>query len=175
MGADLRAIAAVITLVALAGLGFAGHRLYQVVLAEPGQAVTAPVLDASDPQPPQSAPEDLPTRIWPAVFGALEPPAPPPPPPAPAPEPQPPTPVVVEEPQPPKPPAPPIESLGYTLSGVVRAGDAVWGMVSHPTGSRIVRVGDALAENVTVTRIDEAGLWVDNGGDAPVLLGFTDP
>lgn len=163
-GADLRLIAAVMTLVALVGAGFAAHRLYEVVQADADQALPVAPIGGAAPQPPQPGEAPAPTRIWPAVFGALAPPAPPPAPPVP-----------VAEPQPPRPPAPPIESLGYTLNGVVRAGDAVWGMVSHPTGDRIVRIGDALAENVSVIRIDEDGLWVDNGGDAPVLLGFVDP
>ncbi|MCJ7874783.1 hypothetical protein [Phaeobacter sp. J2-8] len=60
------------------------------------------------------------------------------------------------------------------MKGVVRAGDAVWGLVSHPTGDQIMRVGDALTEGLVIVRIDEVGLWVDTGNDRPELLGFSE-
>ncbi|MEL6886677.1 MAG: type II secretion system protein N [Pseudomonadota bacterium] len=154
-----------VTLLALAAAGLAGDRFWRLwtVPQAGGQAVLARSVDT--PAPDGTAPAQVPPHRWRPVFGEVQPPAPPEPPAPPAPAP---------EPQPPAPPAPPIESLGFTLKGVVRAGDAVWGLVSHPTGERVVRVGDELADAVTVARIDEQGLWVDNGGDAPVLLGFAD-
>ncbi|MFT5796434.1 MAG: hypothetical protein ACI84R_000480 [Candidatus Azotimanducaceae bacterium] len=157
----MRLIAAIMTLLALAATAFAGQRLWEVTQTSP-KVVQAVVSDAGlqdGLQPPVVIEA---TRIWPALFGELEPPKPPA-----APTPPPPTPTT--EPQP---PAPPIESLGYRLEGVVRAGDAVWGLVSHPTGDQVVRVGHELADGITVQRIDEEGLWVDNGGDEAVLLGF---
>ncbi|WP_435205933.1 hypothetical protein [Tateyamaria sp. 1078] len=143
------------------GAGVAGERALRIWSDDnlPAAAVTARATDAAtsaEPTPPLAATQ------WPALFGELQPPAPPAPP---APEP-------VAEPQPPKPPAPPLDSLGFALKGVVRAGDAVWGLVSHPTGERILRVGDEMAHGFTVHRIDEQGLWLDNGGDTPVLMGF---
>jgi len=124
--------------------------------AVPDVAV-APVADTAAPA----------AVIWPALFGEPQPPKPPAPPP---------TPVVVpqEEPQPPAPPRPPLSSLGYSLKGTVRAGDAVWGLVSHPTGDQIMRVGDALADGMVIARIDATGIWVDTGGDDPELMGFAE-
>lgn len=157
----MRLIAFLLTLVGLVGAGFAGDRALRVWSDD--NLPAAPVLaradapdTASEPMPPAPA-----TR-WPTLFGEPQPPAPPAPPP--------PTPVA--EPQPPKPPAPPLSSLGFALKGVVRAGDAVWGLVSHPTGERILRVGDEMAHGFIVDKIDEQGLWIDNGSDAHVLLGF---
>jgi len=65
-----------------------------------------------------------------------------------------------------------VASLGYTLKGVVRAGSGTWAILSHPTGERLLRDGDALAEGIIVARIDEAGLWVSRDGDEPELLAF---
>jgi len=62
--------------------------------------------------------------------------------------------------------------LGYALKGVVKAGDTVWGLVSHPTGERILRIGDPLDAGYVVKDIDAQGLWVSIGVDKPVLLGF---
>ncbi|WP_189799582.1 hypothetical protein [Tateyamaria sp. syn59] len=103
---------------------------------------------------------------WPPLFGEPQPPAPP----------TPAQPVVqtAVEPQPPAPPPVPLESMGYALTGVVRAGDAVWGMVSHPTGDQILRVGDQLNDKMAIARIDESGLWVDVGDEQTELLGFAE-
>lgn len=162
----MRAIAAIMTLVALAAAAFAGQKLRDVVMQPDTETAvqTATVGTVSDPQTPITQP---PARRWEPLFGELAPPAPPEPPapPAPVPEPQPPA--------PPEPPKPPVDSLGYSLNGVIRAGDSVWAIVSHPTGERIIRVGDELIEGLKIGRIDEAGLWVDNGGDTLELLGFS--
>ncbi|MFC6758545.1 hypothetical protein ACFQFQ_01945 [Sulfitobacter porphyrae] len=50
----------------------------------------------------------------------------------------------------------------------------IWAMVSHPTGDQLMRVGDTLSNGATVKRIDEQGVWVDNGGDDLALLGFVE-
>ncbi|WP_270725265.1 type II secretion system protein N [Shimia sp. Alg240-R146] len=161
----MRLIAALATLVALAALAFAALEL-QAALTTPVPAATAstnaptsaPQIARSEPQPP---------RRWPAVFGIAvkeepQPPAPPTP---------------AREPQPPTPPAPPIGSLGYTLKGMVRSGSddgrGDWAIVSHPTGDRLLRVGDLLTEGVTVADITEEGLWVDRDGER-ALLGFVE-
>lgn len=154
----MRVIAFVLTLLALVGTGFAGEQALRVWTDE-AVLVTPVKLDVVARADSNGAGTSPTPHRWPALFGELEPPAPvAPPAPAPAAE--------------PKPPAPPIDSLGYALKGVVRAGDAVWGLVSHPTGEQVMRVGDTLSDGFTITRIDEQGLWVDNGGDTPVLLGF---
>lgn len=114
-----------------------------------GPRVDPLALDVPEPQPP--------TR-WPAVFGTYTPPEPQPP--------RPPQPVIVEEPMP---PAPPIENLGYVLKGVVTNGDNRWAIVSHPTGDRLIRVGDALADGVIVTAIDPDSLRLDNRGNEALL------
>ena len=106
-------------------------------------------LDLPEPQPP--------TR-WPSLFGTHAPPEPQPP--------RPPAPVAVA---PPVPPAPPLETLGFALRGVVTTGESRWAIVSHPTGDRLIRVGDALADGVTVTGIEPEGLRVDNRGNAALL------
>ena len=162
----MRLVAAIMTLVALAATAFAGQKLRDVLMqpkAEAGVSVAA-IGALSEPQPPASQP---PARRWAPLFGELAPPAPPEPPKPPEPEPEP------QPPAPPEPPKPPVDSLGYSLKGVVRAGDTVWAMISHPTGERIIKVGDELVEGLKIERIDEAGLWVDNGGDELELLGFS--
>lgn len=157
----MRFLAALFTLAMIAASGWAGHHLWQTWSTPPADMVEmdlAQTVTEGQPEP------DAPTRSnrWPALFGTLAPPTPQPP--------KPPEPAA--EPQPPKPPAPPIESLGYTLKGIVRSDTGVWGMVSHPTGERILRKGDTLAEGFTVVRIDDQGVWLDAGADALVQLGF---
>ena len=93
------------------------------------------------------------------------------------PEPQPPAPPEpAAEPQPPAPPAPPLASLGYSLKGLVSSGTARWAIVSHPTGERLLRIGDALPDTpYTVTAIDVRGLWASAAPEAePQLLGFAE-
>ncbi|WP_216636996.1 hypothetical protein [Sulfitobacter alexandrii] len=152
------------TLVALAASGLAGQMLHETLNTLPdeiaGQAEVRTA--ATEPQPPAPPPSP---RRWPAVFGELQPPAPPPP----AAEPQPPAPT--PEPQPPR---PPLDSLGYALKGVVRVDQKIWAMVSHPTGETLLRVGDTLGNGAVIERIDEQGVWVDNGDGDLALLGFTE-
>jgi hypothetical protein len=160
----MRLIAAIMTLVALAASGLAGQKLHETLNAPDAElaGVELARADLSEPQPPMPP---TPPRRWPALFGEVQPPAPPAP--EPVAEPQPPVPVA--EPQPPR---PPIESLGYQVKGVVRLDQSIWAMVSHPTGEKLLRVGDMLTDDVEIMRIDEAGIWVDYGADEPVLLGF---
>ncbi|WP_323783821.1 type II secretion system protein N [Thalassovita sp.] len=156
----MRLIAALCTLLSLAAAGFAGQALWQQVTA-PETAITAKQDQTT--QAGSATPPAVPrvARHWPAIFGEPQPPKP-------APVAQP----VKAEPQPPKPPKPPLDSLGYTLKGVVRAGSGTWAILSHPTGEQLLRDGDALAEGIIVARIDEAGLWVSRDGDEPELLAF---
>lgn len=158
----MRLIATFFTLVALAAASLAGKDLHAALSQNTPQVAPEELTRAvAEVAAPVEAPEPL---VWPALFGAPEPPKPPQPPAAPV--------QVVEEPQPPAPPKPPLSSYGYTLKGVVKAGDAVWGLVSHPTGEQIMREGDTLVDDMKIARIDGAGLWVDTGGDDPELLAF---
>lgn len=159
----MRLIAAIMTLIALAASGLAGQRLHETLNTPADEVSGARIArdEAAEPQPPAPTPGP---RRWPAVFGELQPPAPPP-----AAEPQPPAPV--PEPQPPR---PPLDSLGYALKGVVRVDQKIWAMVSHPTGDQLMRVGDDLSNGATIERIDEQGIWVNNGGENLVLLGFVE-
>ena len=156
----MRLVAALLTLAALTAAALAGQGLWQEVKAPPAQAAPVAVIAQGEPQPPASA---LPPRRWPALFGEPQPPLPP------SAEPQPP---VTAEPQPPRPGMPPLESLGYELKGLVRAEGAIWALISHPTGQRVLRPGDALDQGYTVARIDSAGIWVTDGEAEPALLGF---
>ncbi len=97
-------------------------------------------------------------RHWAALFGAPQPPKPPAPP-----EPQPPTP----EPQPPSPLSPPLDSLGYSLKGVVSSGAAQWAIVAHPAGDVILRLGEELTAGLYLLAITEAGLVLGPEGTAP--------
>ena len=151
----MRLVATLLTLIALAIAGWAGKSLYAVLkspLPDPQIAVVQAAARQALPMQPNA-------RQWPALFGEPQPPVP-------EPEPQPPTP----EPQPPAPPRPPLSSLGYQLNGVVRANDAVWAIVSHPTGERLMRVGDALEDGLIITKIDEAGMWVSTNGSPADLM-----
>ncbi len=165
----MRLIAIFVTLAALAGAGLAGQKLYQALQAPPAPPVLAevPQAPAAEPQPPTTAAP--PSRAWPPLFGELAPPAPPP-----APEPQPPAPE--PEPQPPVPPMPPVDSLGYALKGVVRQDEAVWAIVSHPTGELLLQEGEMLNDELLVARIDDQGLWLRRKAynEDPVLLGFAE-
>lgn len=150
----MRLIAAFCTLLALAGLGFAGLELKSALDAPvpPRLNQAVPVQQVESARSEETLREPL---YWPALFGEPQPPEPPAPPDPPKPK---------EPPKPPQPPGPPIESLGFTLQGIVSDGDSTWAIVSHPTGDRLLRVGDSLAEGVTVTGIDASGLLLDNGG-----------
>lgn len=161
----MRWIAAFCTLIMLAAVGLAGVELRAALSdptpqAAPAQIARAVVEVARD-VPTQDA--DVP---WPMLFGEPMPPQPPKQLPQPS--------AVEQQPQPPAPPSPPLSSLGYALKGIVRSGDVIWGMVSHPSGDTILRAGSVLDNGMSVTRIDDAGLWVDTGRDAPELLGFVE-
>ena len=146
-------------LISLAVAGWAGQALWQELQVDP-VSVTARAEGATqtEPQPPAEA---MPPRQWALLFGEKMPPLPPK-------EPEPPA----KEPEPPAAKAPPIDALGYTLKGVVRADGTVWAMVSHPTGEQVLRVGDTLEAGLVVAKIDEQGLWAGADGDEPALLGF---
>lgn len=158
----MRLIAAFFTLLMFAAMGLAGVELSTALAAPTPRAMPATVALAIA-EIETDAEANTASLVWPALFGAPEPPAP---------LPEPPTPVMIEEKQPPAPPRPPLSSLGYELKGIVQAGDAVWGLVSHPTGDQIMRVGDILTDGLVIARIDEMGLWVDVGKNQPELLGF---
>ncbi|PYG27236.1 type II secretion system protein N [Pelagimonas varians] len=153
----MRWIGWIVAIVALAFAGQTGHALWLSWQSSHSEASLAPAPQTPDqlpPEPPRRAP-----RNWPSVFGEPQPPKPAPPEP-------------VAEPQPPKPPQPPIDSLGYSLKGLVQTGRSTWAMVHHPTGEQLVRVGDMLAENIEVARIDDDGVWVSRFGGDPELLDF---
>lgn len=160
----MRLIAWALTGVLLGVAAWAGLHLWQVVQIPPQQITPLTLTEtASEPQPP--APQ-TPPQAWPDVFGRYVAPEPqplaPPTPPTPTPDPQPPT-----------PPLPPLDSLGYQITGIVRAGDgAIWAMVSHPTGSLVLQAGDALGDNMRVTRIGRQGIWLDRGGETDELLAL---
>ncbi|MFK7940736.1 MAG: hypothetical protein AB8B82_15245 [Roseovarius sp.] len=157
----MRFAALLALLISLAAAGWAGQAFWQEwqVVRDP-VGPRAVLQQEAEPQPPAEA---LPPRIWPLLFGEKMPPKA-------ALEPQPPE----AEPEPPKAKAPPIDALGYTLNGVVRADGAVWAMVSHPTGEQVLRIGDELEAGLVVARIDEQGLWAGPAGEEPGLLGFAD-
>lgn len=156
----MRLLAWFCTLCAALALAFAGHMLWQS-LNSPRTPLTqaAPDLLAVTPEVTSSTPQA--PRQWPYLFGEPKPPVP-------QQEPQPPK----TEPQPPKPPKPPLESLGYRLKGVVRAGQATWAILSHPTGDQLLREGDTLEGQAVVTGIEEAGIWISRDGDTPEFLAF---
>lgn len=156
-------IAAFFTLVMLAAFGLAGEEL-RAALSEPTPQAAPAQIARAVVEVTQDAEADGEAIQWPALFGEPEPPKAPAPPPRPVAE--------VDELQPPAPPTPPLSALGYQLKGIVRSGDVVWGMVSHPAGDKILRVGSVLANEMTVARIDKDGLWVETGRDMPELLGF---
>jgi hypothetical protein len=156
----MRWLAWLLTPLTFAAAVWSGEMLWRVVQdplpaaasAGPAAAAGDIVLDLPEPQPP--------TR-WPSLFGDYVPP-----------EPQPPRPVAPPTPEPPpRPPAPPLDSLGFALKGVVTTGGNRWAIVSHPTGDRLIRVGDTLADGVIVLSIDAEGLRVDNEG-TEALLAF---
>ncbi|MBY5935518.1 hypothetical protein KUV51_21095, partial [Tateyamaria omphalii] len=161
----MRIVSTVLTALMLGAIVLAGMELTQALAATtPGNIETAePPAPVAAAVPRASAAQPV---IWPALFGEPQPPAPPAPPPTPVVAP------VAEEPQPPAPPRPPLSSLGYTLKGTVRAGDAVWGLVSHPTGQMILRRGDMLADGMVIARIDGSGIWVDTGAEDLELMGY---
>lgn len=155
----MRLLGWIVMLAALAFAGKAGHDLWQDLQQEEDQI--ALVGNAKPAEPVTDEVVERKPRNWPPIFG----------------EPQPPKPVSdapQEEPQPPKPPKPPIDSLGYALKGMVQMGSATWAMIDHPTGERLVRRGDELAEDIQVVKIDQAGVWVSRSGDEPELLEFVD-
>jgi len=165
LGKMIRGVAWILVIFGLAGALYWARDIAAMMNAPPLRVTDAARAieqgTVERPPPDRAAAEQ--TMRWPALFGELQPPAPPAP--APQAEPDPPA----AEPQP---PAPPLSSLSYRLKGVVRSGETVWAMVSHPTGERILKVGDALEDGLTVVRIDSNGLWVDTGRAEAELLGF---
>lgn len=157
----MRFVAALLTLIALTAAALAGQGLWYEVNDPPPALTPLAIIDANDAR---AEPMSEPPRAWPALYGEPQPPAPP------APEPQPPTPVA--EPQPPKPQMPPIESLGYTLTGLVQSGGTTLAMLSHPTGQKVLRAGDRLDDGYLIDRIDNDGVWITDGAADPALLGF---
>lgn len=156
----MRLLAIFASLLALAGVAYGGHALWQALRAPLPIVATAHV---SAPSAATSGVAQGPVtpQHWPAVFGT-----------APKSEPQPPTPPTPPvSATPPKPPLPPIESLGFALKGMVRNGTGDWAIVTHPTGDQILRVGDVLSSGVTVVEITAEGLWVEREGERS-LLGF---
>lgn len=155
----MRLIAGFSSLLALLAVAYGGHTLW-LALQSPVPAQRAPVPVAAM-EAPHAVTKETAAQRWPAVFGR-----------APIAEPQPPAPATPPAAaQPPTPAQPPIESLGYTLKGMVRNGTGDWAIVTHPTGELILRVGDALVDGVTVVGITAEGLWVERDGTRS-LLGF---
>ncbi|MEQ9241950.1 hypothetical protein [Roseovarius indicus] len=154
----MRLLAYIVLLIALASAGWAAQQFWDewTVEREPEVRRSAtPSESAPQPERRQTA------RQWPAVFGEPQPPA--------APEPQPPK---KEEPQPPPKAMPPLDSMGYKLTGVIEMDDGVWAMISHPSGAQILRQGDELTDGLTVTRITKTGLWAAPDGGEEMMLGF---
>lgn len=145
----MRVFALALTLVLMGATALAGQSLWQVLRTSPDFADATTVSARIEGLGAADAP--MPPRQWPALFGVPE-----------KVEPQPPTPP--QPPAPAAPPAPPMDALGYVLQGVVRAGDGKWAIVSHPTGQRILRVGDALEDGITVVAMDEQGLLLERAG-----------
>ena len=164
----MRWISVCLSAVAWTALVLAAVEL-QAVFADPSpHEATRPLAPSKTLAVVREAQDAIEPTVWPTLFGEPQPPI------IVAPTPQSPQPPVVAaaEPQPPAPPKPPLSSLGYELKGVVRAGDAVWSLVAHPTGARIMRVGDTLADGMHIARIDTAGVWVEIGPDTLEVLGF---
>lgn len=156
----MRFAAFVALLISLAAAGWSGQVLWQEVQARADVVAERPVaVDEAAPPPPAQSRQ---TRTWPALFGEPQPPEPP--------EPQPPK--QAEEPQPPPKIFPPLAAQGYVLQGVVTAGEVTWALVAHPTGARVLRVGDALAEGLSIVRVDEQGLWARPDGGEEMHLAF---
>lgn len=153
----MRLIAGSCSVLALIALIWAGQVFWEARTADVSQS--APNAIARQTDAPLTPTQQAPAARWPAMFGELE-----------VVEPQPPAPSAPPAPaQPPKPAMPPLASLGYSLKGVVRDGDNVWAMVSHPTGDVILRVGDNLVEGMVVDAIDAQGLWVRTDEDRALL------
>ena len=160
----IRVLGVIAALAALVAAGFGAVEL-RAALADPVPPRPAPAEIAPEPAAaPTPRTEPRPPGTWPALFGAED-----------VPEPQPPAPPEPEaEPQPPAPPAPPLASLGWSLKGLVSTGAARWAIVAHPTGERLLRVGDPIPDTgYTVSAIDVRGLWAVTGpGGDPQLLAF---
>lgn len=162
----LRSLAYLAALALLALSALWGLALYDRLTADPASSgtsvgATSETISAENALPAGTAEAgstiDAP-RHWAALFGAPQPPKPPAPP-----EPQPPTP----EPQPPSPPSPPLDSLGYSLKGVVSSGAAQWAIVAHPAGDVILRLGEELTAGLYLLAITEAGLVLGPEGAEP--------
>lgn len=173
----MRLIAAIVTCLALLAAAWFGWQLWQGVQPPVGSGsalgavsagaetaegeISGDITGETTPSDPTVSDRAAP---WPPLFGELQPPTP-----------QAPSPPKPAAPDPVKPASgPPLDSLGYQLKGVMRVGGEAWGIVFHPTGERILRVGDDLQEGLSVARIDAEGLWVRRAGEAPQLLGFVE-
>lgn len=157
----MRIVAAIFTLLSLAATGWAGQALWQEI----AERDAAHSVAASLPKDTAPGPVALPPapRSWPALFGEPRQAAPlfrPP-------EPK-------EDTAPTTQAVPPLDTLGFSLSGIVRSGDQLWALVGHHSGQLLLRVGEQLASDIQVVDIDEDGVWLSRSGNAPELLGFAD-
>lgn len=148
-----RFLAFIVTLAALGAGGWLGKALWET---RETALIPPPKIEIARAGSGEDTPSEARrSRGWPALFGELAPPAP-------AqdntPEPQPPAP----EPEA-VPPSPPLESQGYGLSGIIRSGDKRWAIVTHPTGDKILRAGDQLADGATVVEITAEEIVVETG------------
>ena len=143
----MRLISGALTVIAVAGFGFASGSLVLAFFPEPQDVFVEPERAA----PQEIAvilPDNIPTA-WPAVFGVV---------PEVLPEPEPePEPEAVEE--------PPQENTTYWLTGLVAGqGNGGWAMISENDRSVVVRVGDELIGGEIVTAINAQGVWIERDG-----------
>lgn len=148
-----RFLAVLVTLAALGAGGWLGTALWEARETTLIQPPNIEIARAGSGEDTRS--EARRSRGWPALFGELAPPAPAQ---EETPEPQPPAP----EPEA-VPPSPPLESQGYGLSGIIRSGNERWAIVTHPTGDKILKPGDALIAGAVVVEITAESIVVETG------------
>ncbi|MCT8161667.1 type II secretion system protein N [Pseudoruegeria sp. SHC-113] len=145
---------------AAAALGGALYLAWQDLRPVPREAASPAQAAAPAPAPEPAAQPQPAATVWPPLFG----------------EPQPPS-AQASTPTPPAPPAaaaPPVSGLGYSLVGLFESEAGKWAILSHPTGSALLREGDTLAPGLVVAKITEEGIWFGEA-DTQQFLAFPDP
>lgn len=160
----IRSLAYLIALGLLGLSGYLGLGLYDRLTADPaetdmsaqaGELAALAGAEAGSDVTGDLGRRAVEPRRWAALFGEPQPPAPPT-----RQEPAP-------EPQPPNPPSPPLESMGYSLKGVVSSGVTQWAIVSHPAGDVILRYGEELTAGLHLLAITKEGLVLGPKGAQP--------
>lgn len=152
LGDVLKLLTGPLTLMSIAGFGFACGALGFAALPAPPPEFVPP--ERAPALEPVILTDQTQPQTWPAVFGIVpdDPPEP------------------VEQVIDDAPPPPPEENTTYWLTGIVAVPNGKsFAMISENNRGVVVRVGDVLVGGETVTGIDASGVWISYQGETQLI------